>query len=679
MANLLERMFGSRSVSADAAVLIVDEVRAGAATALRETATASVIRVGSDPGDDALHAARQRCVEMAANLVATADGLPGIAEPFRVVLMGRTQAGKSTLSNYLTGGQHSVVGSGGQRTTRDAISAQFAGRPDILIVDTPGVGALDGADDREVALAEARTADLVVWVGADGALQEETAVALEQAADWGVPLVLVWNCRAILDTPGGLADFLQYPEDTFVALDGHASRARIFLDRFGQRPRAALALHAGAALASLANNPESGALLHTSRAEQLVSVVETEADRRLHNRVVAVADVARRTLVDSQWTAQRLAAELLATEDTRLRSSEDFTKRAEATTRDAERQFRSGLYGIFDQLRGWEDKHYKRNEKDLQAEWAKTEEQVRTDINQHFIQTGEGLRQDLTGVGDDVAAGWEARFDQLQARHRPGAKGWRSPWVDNAIRYAICGTAAAVISAASIVLPPGAEPVTKLVHLAEAGVLKKLNFRKRRFQRRKTLQSQITVIRDEMLQEAVVNWTNDCEPIRAALTRRQDDDGASAASARKAADSAHRLAQQADRSISAVDWMLVRALLRLEGCDRAADHVGRVVRRPGLASTVAFSDEAALDELLLWPMQASPEAIRPIPDAATTTPADRVAHALDLGRRGGVILPSHEGLEAVVADGSSVALLNAEAVLVSATAGVPVTLRPQSH
>lgn len=190
MAKLLERMFGSRSVSADAAVLIVDEVRAAATTALRETATASGIRVGSDPGDEALHAACQRCAEMAANLVATADGLPGIAEPFRVVLMGRTQAGKSTLSNYLTGGQHSVVGSGGQRTTRDAISAPLAGRPDILIVDTPGVGALDGAEDRELALTEARTADLVIWVGADGALQEETAVALEQAADWGVPLVL---------------------------------------------------------------------------------------------------------------------------------------------------------------------------------------------------------------------------------------------------------------------------------------------------------------------------------------------------------------------------------------------------------------------------------------------------------------------------------------------------------
>ena len=201
--------------------------------------------------------------------------------------------------------------------------------------------------------------------------------------------------------------------------------------------------------------------------------------------------------------------------------------------------------------------------------------------------------------------------------------------------------------------------------------------RKRRLQRRRTLQSQITAIRDEMLHEAVVDWTNDCKPIRAALMQRQHAEDASADSVRTAADSAHRLAEQADSSISTVDRMLVRALLRLEGCDRAADRVGRVVRRPGLASTVAFSDDTALDDLLLWPIWASPEVIRPIPAAASTTPAARVAYALDLGRRGGIILPSDEGLEATVADGSSWALLNAEAVLVSAAAGIPVTLRPQ--
>lgn len=680
MTNLLEQMFGARSVSAESAVHIVDEIRVAAVTALREAATASLMRVESDPGDEAVDAACQRFTEITASLLVTADRLPGPAEPLRVVLMGRTQAGKSTLFNYLAGGPHSVVGRGGQRTTRTTISAPLAGRSDILIFDTPGVGARDGAEDRETALSEARSADLVVWVGADGSLQEETSVALEQAADWGVPLVLVWNCRAILDTPEGLADFLRYPEDTFVALEGHANRARMFLDRFGQRPRATIALHAGAALGSLADTPESGALLLASRAKELVSVIETAAARRAHYRVVAVADVARRALVDSLQAAQQLAAELLATEDTRLRSSTDFTRRAGATMRDAERRFRSGLDGIFYQLRGWEDQHYKRNEKDLQAEWAKTEEQVRIDIGRHFDQTCALLREDLTGVADDVAAGWEARFDRLQARHRPGSTGWGSPWVDNAIRYAIAGTAGAVISALSMApLPPGVDHVIgTLVHRAEASLLKRLNVRKRRFQRRQTLQSQITVIRDEMMQEAVANWAAACGPVRNALARRQEDEGAAAATVHKAADSAERLADQAESSISAVDRTLVRALLRLEGCDRAADQVGRVVRRPGLASMVAFSADAALEELLLWPIDATPEIIRPIPDAATTTSVERLAYAMDLGRRGGVILPSYEGLEAVVADGSSVALLNAEAALVSATAGVPVTLRPQS-
>ena len=87
--------------------------------------------------------------------------------------------------------------------------------------------------------------------------------------DWVVPLVLAWNCRAILDTPAGLAEFLDYPEDTFDSLDGHERRARAILAPFGQRPRASLALHAGAALASLDERPEAAALLRTSRVEQL--------------------------------------------------------------------------------------------------------------------------------------------------------------------------------------------------------------------------------------------------------------------------------------------------------------------------------------------------------------------------------------------------------------------------
>ena len=63
----------------------------------------------------------------------------------RVVLMGRTMAGKSTLLAALTGGAAERIGVGAQRTSRDVFAAPALDLQDVEIVDTPGVGAKDGA------------------------------------------------------------------------------------------------------------------------------------------------------------------------------------------------------------------------------------------------------------------------------------------------------------------------------------------------------------------------------------------------------------------------------------------------------------------------------------------------------------------------------------------------------
>ena len=81
--------------------------------------------------------------------------------PMRVVLMGRTMAGKSTLLAALTGGSAERIGVGAQRTSRDVFAAPALDLQDVEIVDTPGVGARDGAEDVALAMAEVPGADLV--------------------------------------------------------------------------------------------------------------------------------------------------------------------------------------------------------------------------------------------------------------------------------------------------------------------------------------------------------------------------------------------------------------------------------------------------------------------------------------------------------------------------------------
>ncbi len=678
MTKLLERMFGSRSLTAPASTIVNDARQATAAT-LRDTSAISATFTAPDPGDDALLGSKRRCAEVAQSLLQTATTLPSASGPFRVVLMGRTQAGKSTLFNYLTGGEQSLVGSGGQGTTKHVIPAPLANCPDVLVVDTPGVGALDRPEDRVTALGEARTADLVVWVAANSSLQEETAAALEQLADWGVPLVIVWNCRAALDTPEKRVDFLRYPDDTFKDLGGHQSRARGFLEPFGQRPRAEFPLHAGAALASLTATPEADILRRASQGEPLISFLEAEARRRVQYRAITVVDVARRALVDVERAACALEVDLRSTEDTRRRAAEDLARRTQALLKGVNLRLEAGLDAPLDQLRPWVDEHYQLEDEELQLAWNQAEQSVRSEIARHFKDTAEELNRELARATDDVMAGWSARFDNLQALHQPMAPGLGNPqWLDTAIRVAVRSAGAvAIVVAADLLSPVAGAAVAVAVDSIVGRVIGFLGRRSGRLARRRhTLHRWVNETRESIRREAMEDWNGDVASVRTALAERRGADTISAGRARDAADCAGRLAEQAGQSASDVDLILVRALLRLEGCDRVAERSGPVIRMPGLATAVLFDDQKALDELLLWPMRGSPESIRPVPGGTDAAPAERAAHALDLGRRGGVIIPSPCGLEAIVDDGSSVALLEAEGSLVSAVAGIAVSLRP---
>ena len=241
-------------------------------------------------------------------LPAAVTETPPADAPMRVVLMGRTTAGKSTLLSALTGGAAERIGVGAQRTTRDVFSAPALDLDCVEIVDTPGVGATDGEDDVAEAMAQVPDADLVLWVASNDSFQEETAQALREVAFRGKPVVVALNCRAPLSDDLDREDFLADPDSVFAQHEGHFSMIRSHLSTAAVRPVAEVRLHAEAARQARTDGSWDSALREGSRIGSLLAVVEQESrERRTARRVLREADEVR-----SQ--AERLSNALAAVE-----------------------------------------------------------------------------------------------------------------------------------------------------------------------------------------------------------------------------------------------------------------------------------------------------------------------------------------------------------------------------
>lgn len=258
--------------------------------------------------------------------------LPNVTEEhFRVLLMGRTQAGKSTLLEVLTEGDGSRVGDGRQRYTRDVVERPIAGMPGVVLVDTPGVGARDGAEDFTLAFEQIADADLVLWVGNDNPGQEETIRALQLIALCGKPILVVLNCHRDLQHAHKYADFVSDPDWAFGLVDEHFAWTAERLAESGHRPVGQYAVHADAALrAARASSTEADALRRHSRVEALVAAIDFERVRRSGSRrAIRKANLARQPLELARLQLLTLTGQLLTMADLQRRQLSDLEARIE--------------------------------------------------------------------------------------------------------------------------------------------------------------------------------------------------------------------------------------------------------------------------------------------------------------------------------------------------------------
>ncbi len=222
---------------------------------------------------------------------------------FTVTLFGRTMAGKSTIREALTRGDGATIGKGAQRTTRDVREYTWNS---LRVIDTPGIGAYDGVEDRAQALSVIDETDVVLFLVSSDGLQEESFKGMQELRQQNKPLLFVLNVKRDLERPVNMRRFLKDPRSVFDDNDlrGHFDRIHTLAGAYlGMRNIRIIPIHAQAAY--LATRPEheeyADVLVEQCRIGDLLDELKSEVTRRgTVRRVQTIVDGTQVSLVDLQ-------------------------------------------------------------------------------------------------------------------------------------------------------------------------------------------------------------------------------------------------------------------------------------------------------------------------------------------------------------------------------------------
>lgn len=559
-----------------------------------------------------------------------------VGRPFRVVLMGQTTAGKSTLFRYLTGMSETRIGDGRQRTTRE-ISIGTVADLDIEVVDTPGVGAMDGQVDFDMAFTQVADADLILWVAPTFAAQLSTGLALEQLADLGKPILVALNCRHDISTEIGLLDMLEEPDLVFSedALRNLAPITR-FLSLAGGRFIRAVPIHAQAALRSATHHPESeeSRTLHeNSRIDDLVQELLAQRDRTAElRRLVSIGDFVRIELLEA---SSSLASSILLARASLAAcegNQRDFARRAERRVADAHTELQSAFGQALAARERWIERvDVDQSDRALNSQWELEIIRLREEVARDAAAVGERLEHALRDIAIDVAQDWS----QVQVEGFRDLIGRGAIWGNRLIkvggRFAV-GAAGLVAgtklgAVAGTFFGPGPGNVIGAVAGALFGLIAGLlgadraidwvgdrvfrnsaEVHERRRQRvREQLSQRLTEVREKLFvaeQHVRDGWL---ESVAQANSRHVVSTGA----ARNLLIELESLAAlHLEPALARVDADIARELLSVLGRGRAAAALTHATRWRGAGMAVELP-EPAFSELVLFPLDSSVECIVP--------------------------------------------------------------------
>mgnify|MGYP000966838712 CR=1 FL=1 len=542
--------------------------------------------------------------------------------PMRVVLMGRTMAGKSSLLAALAGSHHERIGDGRQRFSRDILGAPTTASNQIEVVDTPGVGAHGGTDDTEVALKAALDADVILWVNSSDSIQQESAAALKLLGVVGKPIIVVLNCRQSLEGVGRL-NILRFPDRVFGNKDGLVDEIRRHMAEAGVKPLDVVYVHALAAARATGSGELDTELHDASRIDDLAAALLREHDAHSEvRRALRLVDQERQEAEELSWSLQQRASAIRAQAERDRGMTRDMHERLQRVVRTAGEAMEADVHAAVGKRRDW---HLSVADfgTPLQSDWTHAMAELEGELRKTLTLRLTSLSEEIRSTIEDADAEWsEVSLDQFKLRD---LSGFDAVWGNRLIRAGIgaggsllgfgggawlgaqvggaiglAGGPAAIVTAGVGFLVGGVAGVAAgrvkglvdHIFLGKDGVLRK---------RREEVAEQVGPILDDLTHEYRT-------AIGAHLTKLRDSLERECARSYDQSDDFDRVATVWTNGeaclqslVREIDRQTTTALLRIDGRERLARAVKRATRVPGVCILAEFEDLAFWEAWLFPP------------------------------------------------------------------------------
>lgn len=519
--------------------------------------------------------------------------------PMRVVLMGRTMAGKSSLLTALSGSHFDRIGDGRQRFSRDIFAAAIAAAPHIEVLDTPGVGAHGGTDDTEVALNAALDADVIVWVNSSDSIQEESAAALRLLGVIGKPIIVALNCRQSLQGVGRM-NLLRFPDRVFGNKEGLVSEIRRHMAEAGVEPLEVVYVHALAAAEALTLAETASELHAASRIAELTeALVREHAAHSQSRRAIRLVDGERQQAEQLGLSLLRGSATLRAQSERDRGMTRDVHARLERAIRVTGEALVSDVEAALGRRRDW---HLNITDfgESLQSDWKVEVSALHDELRKTLLARLSILTTELKSTIEETDAEWtSASPDQFALQDLAG---FDAIWGNRLVRAGVgIGGALAVLGVGALIGGPiglavaviggpvagvALKPLKNLadrIFLGKDGVLRK---------RRTEVANQVGPILDELALEYQKVIGNRLDELRDNLARERARSDQHSASLDRVSSRWTRHSENLRELVQELDRETTSALLRVEGRERLARSLKRATRVPGVCILAEFEDSA---------------------------------------------------------------------------------------